>query len=1067
MPSFVAAVTCATLLALLSGFDDARGPSVDPTSDALEILERRCFSCHGPDARRAKGGLRMTGRDALVRGGDRGPAVVPGDADASLLIAAIRYGDESIAMPPRSRMPDEEIAVVERWIQAGAPWKESEAAPAPLDTEPGPDLESGRAWWAFQPIVAPPVPTGDGLPAHPIDAFLQARLASAGIPPRPRAGARQLVRRAAFDLTGLPPSLADVERYEREVRELGEDAAWAALVDRYLRSPEYGVRWARHWLDVVRYAQTNGYERDTEKPYAWRYRDYVVDSLNADKPFDRFVLEQLAGDELPDRSAETLVATGLYRLGAWDDEPDDAVQAEFDELDDSLRVISEGFLGLTVGCARCHDHEFDPITQEDYYSLLAFVRNVRRYEDPRYAPDSATMLPFPASGDSPQRFWEDWNADRDAREQLLRDEIGALMDRGSEPLRQKRSPQLRGAAREALRTPFDERTTEQWRAIHDEPLLQFPSDLVKANLPEPEARRARALTEELGALPHSYPGTLDWTLGVREAGGEPAETHVLLRGLASVPGKAVEPRFPAVLSPPDAGPPPIEPPRDATSSGRRTALAEWIASPENPLTARVLVNRVWQQHFGRGIVESPNDFGRTGRAPTHPELLDWLAADFIQHGWSMKHLHRRILGSEAWRRSSRVEGPGAALDPANELLWRQELRRLDAEAVRDSILLVSGRLHRERGGRGFFPEISRAALGGMSKPGQGWERSDDEQRSRRSLYAFAMRGLPNPLLETFDCPNASLPVGRRSSTTQASQSMALLNGDFANEQARALASRVLAEEATDPIGRLYELALARRPSTDERRIAEAYLEEQAAAFAELPREVRFRPKVPARIADTYLAQLEGRDMLYGPTRDWRYARGLWGGSYNYTRQQDAVHGPAALFSPIGLGPVQDSALSARVVLAHGCESASLLVRARIVDEVAQGWELALLPEAGRVELRALHPPGTEPEVLASAAAPVHVETPLDLRIEASGPTIRAWLGEADTPLLEHGLSTEPTRGSFGVRVVGDALRLQDASVRSGGRGYPLRPDDNASGERRAFDSLCLLVLNLNEFLHVE
>ena len=615
-----------------------------------------------------------------------------------------------------------------------------------------------RAWWAFQPVhrPQPPAVRNAGNFANPIDAFVLARLEAAGFEPSAPASRRELIRRASFDLTGLPPTAQQVEDF---VHDPSADA-YPKLIDRLLASPQYGERWGKFWLDVVRFGETNGYERDGAKPYAWRYRDYVIRSFNSDKPYDRFVKEQLAGDELDEVTPDSLIATGFYRLGVWDDEPDDKQAAEYDELDDIVRTTSTAFLGLTINCARCHDHKFDPIPSSDYYSLLAVFHNIKPYENPQESLTSAVLRPLASAAEI-----ADW---KDTQAHAVKE--------------------LEAHVSEAV-------TNEEKQRLRD----------------------------ELKKLRERKP-PFEWALAVRERGAGVPETHVLLRGNASTPGQKVSPKFLSVLG----GEEPEHRPRtspDATN-GLRRALADWIASPNNPLTARVVVNRIWQHHFGRGIVATPDDFGKTGVAPTHPELLDWLASEFVEHGWSMKHLHRLIMTSRAYQMSSRATNEKAmALDPGNTLLWRQNMRRLEAEAIRDSVLAVSGKLNLTSGGPSIYPQLAKSVLATQSRPGDGWGKSDDMERSRRSVYIFVKRTLPVPLMEAFDAPNSAQPAGERAITTVAPQALMLLNGQFVQEQAAALAERVMKESPTEDarIDTAFRIVLQRPPTDDERQIANRML----------------------------------------------------------------------------------------------------------------------------------------------------------------------------------------------------------------------------------------------------
>lgn len=607
------------------------------------LLVERCFRCHAE--KKHEGSLRLDARQTIVAGGDSGPAIVPGKPDESLLIEAVRY--RSLEMPPDRRLPKGEVDVLVKWVQMGAPWPGSAGEKILVPRKPGLEItDEDRSYWAFQPIRTPAVPRADSDwdDDNPIDAFVLDQLRRRGLAPSKPASKRQLARRLYFDLIGLPPTFEEVEQFVAD----DSPRAFARLVDRLLEKPQYGERWGRHWLDVVRFAQSNGYERDDEKPHAWRYRDYVIKAFNEDKPFDRFILEQLAGDELDDATLDSIIATGFYRVGVWDDEPDDKVAAVYEGLDDIVRTTGEAFLGLTIGCARCHDHKFDPIPQADYYSLLSFVRNVA-----------------PIGKDKSHTHWE--------------------MD----PT--------------AIFTPLVTRESlDQWeqkRKLLADQKAELEKQLSAEGTPK---EKQEELKKQIGELDKQMKPAWEMALSVREIGAKPRETRILIRGSHLTPGKAVQPAFLTVTDSPN---PKLLSPETAPGSSlvqtlrsqgvqpttrRRRVLAEWIASPDNPLTARVIANRLWHYHFGRGLVSTPNDFGRTGQPPTHPKLLDWLASDLTENGWSLKHLHRRILLSKTWQQSS-ASSPdhrGHEVDPDNMLLWRQNLRRVESEVIRDSMLML-------------------------------------------------------------------------------------------------------------------------------------------------------------------------------------------------------------------------------------------------------------------------------------------------------------------------------------------------------------------------------------------
>jgi mono/diheme cytochrome c family protein len=989
-------------------FADEKGqPPPSPAAVAFfenkvrPVLAENCHKCHGPKKQRAR--LRLDSRAAILQGGDSGPALVPGQPGQSLLLKAVRHDDPDLKMPPSQKLSRQQIDDLTRWVQMGAPWPDS-GKTAPIARKPG-ELkvtDKDRDHWAFRPVRRPPLPKVKDARwgANPIDAFVLAGLEAKGLQPNPPASRRELIRRASFDLLGLPPSPEEIDAF---VADNAPDA-WERLLDRLLSSPHYGERWARHWLDVVRYAQSNGYERDDEKPFAWRYRDYVIQAFNQDRPFDRFVREQLAGDELPDRTDDSLIATGFYRLGVWDDEPDDARQAAYDELDDILSTTAQAFLGLTVGCARCHDHKFDPIPQRDYYRLLAFFHNVRGYERVPPRLDSAVFAPL-----GPRAAVERWQAEQ--RRQLR--ELDRQVAAASDPK-------------------------------------------VKAKL--------RKQRDAVAGAPPPFPVAL----AVREKGPQPPRTQILIRGSAASPGEEVEPGFLEVLA---RSPPALPAPAPgAATSGRRRVLAEWVASRDNPLTARVLVNRVWLHHFGRGLVETPNDFGKTGLPPTHPELLDWLAAELVESGWSIKRLHRRIMTSRAYQLSSQAGDERAlAADEANRLYWRQTLRRLEVEAIRDAVLAVSGRLNPEMGGRGVFPRLSREVVAGQSRPGLGWDLSDARQCDRRSVYLFVKRTMLVPMLETFDYTNTAQPVGERPTTTVAPQALLLLNSELMQDQAAAFAARVAREAGDDPaaqVGRAYRLALGRAPTERELRIALAYLGRQTKALAALQPPLTVAPKVPSSLSADYLRQLRPADFLSGPREGWTYHRGDWGAPYEGINKVDRRRGPFALWQPRTFA---DATVEARVTLHHAAELGGVLFRARPQGDVLVGYELTLDPREGRVLLRRHGAKG--PETLGEVRTPVATRHEHRLKIVAVGPRLRAWLGDGERPLLDV-TDRQPVLGPghLGLRAWGSPLSAREVFVEAGGervRVDPGRPLGTTEARRRALGSLCLAVLNLNEFVYVD
>jgi hypothetical protein len=664
--------------------------------------------------------------------------------------------------------------------------------PLHAETAPGPRLRTGafllseqdRAYWAFQPVRRPPVPAA-ATGMSPIDAFVGSRLATRRLSTNPPATPRELVRRAYFDLLGLPPTPEEVAAFEKNPN----DQAWAELIDRLLASPHYGERWGRHWLDLVRYAESNGYERDGAKPNAWRYRDYVIESFNSDKPYDQFIREQLAGDEIADEQLadvagsrewrEAIIATGFYRLHVWDDEPDSTVKAEFDDLDDIMVTTGTAFLGLTIGCARCHDHKYDPVSITDYYSMLSFIRSIDGYG-----------LQHTGGG-------------------------GRGTGKIQRPL---------ASAGEIAR----------WESGKKARVKELEQKLAQAS----DAEEKKRLEAEIKKARETAP-PFDYALSVAENGPK-----VLARGDAFTPKDEVHPAFPAVLGLPA----PKFPERagEAKSTGRRSVLADWIASPQNPLAARVMVNRIWQKHFGVGIVPTPDDFGQTGERPTNQPLLDYLASEFVARGWSVKQMHRLIMNSRAYRMSSRADNRRAlAADEANTLLWRQNLRRVEAEVVRDTMLAVAGTLNPKRGGPSVFPTLPKEVHGTQDSAGKGWADSPPEEQNRRSVYLVVKRALKVPLLECLDFANSASPVAVRPSTTTAPQALMLLNDSFVQTQGAALAERIRREAgeiSERQIARAFQLVLQREPTKAEVKASLALLADQN------KRATNEGAKDPARVA---------------------------------------------------------------------------------------------------------------------------------------------------------------------------------------------------------------------------
>lgn len=726
----------------LRSWSIADDDKIDFNSQIRPLLAKHCYACHGSDV--AEGGVRFDQRDSVIKEADSGVTpIVPGDADASELLRRITSHDESDQMPPEGdRLNDQTVAVLKRWIQQGAEYSQH---------------------WSFQPIHDPEIPTITNTSAivrNPIDAFVLDRLQRKGLASNASADPRALLRRLYYGTTGLPPTVADVEAFARSSTngEAQFDIEYEQQVDRLLSDPGFGQRWGRHWLDLVRYAETNSFERDGNKPNAWRYRDYVVSSLNDDKPYDQFVREQLAGDELDNVTQESLIATGYYRLGIWDDEPADPDQALYDGYDDLVTVTGQGLLGLTLNCARCHDHKIDPIKQRDYYSMVAFFRDVKPYGE-RSDEVSNSQIDL-----APEQTAEE--------KRQLRDKINELKSKKYE---------LEQEAVQKMDAP-DQRATE---GPERETVLVRLLDRFMPEERKPEyeglKKRIDAMARKLNAFPPS-----EAALGLATCEATPPQTHVLMRGSPQAPGDVVEPEFISLLNQQAALTPNIQP--REKSAGRRRALADWIVSENNWLAARVIVNRVWQHHFGRGIVRSSNNFGQLGDMPTHPELLDYLAVELMRHDWNLKPIHRMILTSQTYRLSSADQTECLSVDPRNDLFWRFDPRRLSAEELRDSMLAVTGQLNAEVGGPSVYPDVSDEVKAGQSNPGKGWEESTDADKARRSVYIFIKRSLIPPELSVFDFPETDGTCEARFLTTQAAQSLNLLNGLFSRKCADVLAA---------------------------------------------------------------------------------------------------------------------------------------------------------------------------------------------------------------------------------------------------------------------------------------
>lgn len=785
----------AMICLLMAGLVCAQGQE-DP-SDLFELRIRPalagvCGRCHTGEE--PAGELRLDSRQALLAGGSRGPAVVPGQPAESLLLSAIRRQDPALSMPPEGNAPLDALTVAafEQWIAAGAPWPQTQA----------PDVHSRH--WAFEPLREAEPPADADWSAHPIDRFVAAGHRRHGLRPVPAADRRTLLRRVTFDLTGLPPTLEEIEAFLADE----SHAAWEHVIERLLASPRYGERWGRHWMDVVRYADTAGDNADYPIPEVRLYRDYIIDSFNLDLPFDRFVREQLAGDLLadparPEDYARQLAATGFVALSRR------YLTAPYEQhhltIEETIDTLGKAFLGLTLRCARCHDHKFDPITTHDYYALYGIFASTQypwaggeEFHSKRIPRlHFVSLLPQ----EHPQ-----WGLGM-ARQQQLEQEKAAL-EADSPPARK-----LAELGSQMAELEVQLQAAEQAGDAVDELAARLAA-LREAR--EQAAAELAALVAPLAAelevvrrrgLPPGVPGVY----AVGEAQPQDAAVHV--RGDPANLGEVVPRGVPQAL--PGGGPLPIP----AGASGRRE-LAAWLTGPAQPLVARVIVNRVWQHHFGRGLVATASNFGRTGSPPTHPELLDWLARDFIQGGWSIKRLHRLILTSQTYQLASSDDAACAAKDPQNALLWHYQRRRLEAEPLRDAMLFVAGRLDLARPGEHPFPPISHWNW----TQHQPFKAVYDSQH--RSVYLMTQRIQRHPFLALFDGPDTNTSTDERTRANVPLQALYLMNNPFVSEQAAAFAARLLNEP--DPQARLVlgcTLAWGRPPLAAEAERATAFLQQ--------------------------------------------------------------------------------------------------------------------------------------------------------------------------------------------------------------------------------------------------
>jgi mono/diheme cytochrome c family protein len=737
------------------------------------VLSKQCYKCHSAEATKVKGGLLLDTRDGLLKGGDSGPVLVPGEPEKSLLIKAIRYADPDLQMPPKGeKLSDAQIADLVTWVKMGAPDPRTGVATT--------KKSDGKDHWAFKPVANPAPPAIGNRQSsieNPIDAFIVARLDEQGMKLSPPADKRTLIRRAYFDLIGLPPTPGDVQAF------LGDNSAdaFAKVVERLLAMPQYGERWGRHWLDVARYSDSKGEikrQRDTPLyPFAWTYRDYVIQSFNEDKPYDRFIIEQVAADKLPlPKGDPTLAAMGFLTLG------ERFQNNENDIINDRIDVVTKGFLGLTVSCARCHDHMFDPIPTKDYYSLRGVFASSH---EPRVAP---------LIGGDPTHDPD--YADYYTQRTNLQYQLDALL------------PKLRKGSQQARR-----------EMIRDRIELQNKIDALELTHPGAPAR-AHVLVDD----------------------SAPKDSPVFIRGEAENKGEIAPRRFLECISGPNRKP--------FTRGSGRIELANAIASKSNPLTARVMVNRIWQHHFGEGIVSTPDDFGTMGSAPSHPELLDYLASYFMDHKWSVKEMHRLILTSQTWQQGSDNNPRFAQIDPFNRLFWRQNIRRLEFEPLRDSLLAIGGKLDTNLYGKPVPLALARGrnfraqlVLEPSHRP------VDVGYTTRRTVYGYVDRADLPEVFNHFDFANPEMETGRRYQTTVPQQALYLMNSPLVVEQARNVAARTdvtACKTDEEKIARLYEIIYQRAPRQEEINLGVQFVEEAMTPEDSAPASVASEPVRPGK-----------------------------------------------------------------------------------------------------------------------------------------------------------------------------------------------------------------------------
>jgi len=736
------------------------------------ILASSCVKCHGADKQR--GGLRLDSHESLLGGGDSGAVIVPGDVENSLLVQAIHYN--GLEMPPDVPLSESSVAALTAWVQAGAHWPEHSE---PVREATNVITDEDRNWWAFLPVEMPAVPTvpGDNWTRNAVDRFVYRSLREQDMVPAPPASKETLVRRLYFGVVGMPPTPEEIAAYVDDP----SPHAWENLIDTLLDDPRYGEHWARFWLDLVRYAESDGWNKDSYRPNIWRYRDYVVDALNADKPYNEFVREQLAGDEIEGDDPQHLIAAGFLRLGIYEYNQRDARSHWDDIMNEITDVTGNVFFGLSMSCSRCHDHKFDPVMQKDYFSLRAFFEPLIWRDD------------IPGATAAEREAWKEKNAVWEAATAPIRAELDALVKPVHEEKWASTADKFPLDIQDCFNKPKSERTSwEHQMAYLVARQFYEEGGGPLSGMSKEDKATMEALEKQLAEFEGLKPEPLPEIMTVRDFDGALSPT-LIPSDPSSTP---IEPQFLAVLA---SNPVAVEPqlPERPDSSGRRTALAKWIGRDDNPLTTRVIVNRIWQQHFGEGIVPSASDFGHLGQPPTHPELLDWLTRTFVEDGWRFKALHKAILMSATWQQSTGHPDAAAYLekDPHEQLLWRQKVRRLTAEQLRDAMLAASGELDPSLGG----PSVGNGV-------------------PRRALYVEIKRNSPDPMLQAFDMAAGLTSISQRTSTTTPTQALMLINGDYVLGRAIKLGGRMRNagyEDCDGAVTHGFELAWGRKPTREE------------------------------------------------------------------------------------------------------------------------------------------------------------------------------------------------------------------------------------------------------------